>query len=459
MNNMRITILTCGSRGDVQPYLALGKGLLAAGHSVRIATHASFEPAATAEGLEFAPLSGDPQTLLASPDGKLLLEHGDSVKKFLQFYGKLADMTIDQVAREAHQACEDADVILSTTNILFVGEMVAEKLKKPVIYASTVPFAPSWRQPGIGHRRLPWWAAWWMVPCGHYRTMSIIGLQVFSHYLIEQCNRARKNVLGLPPRSRWLSPNLFRNGPLFLYNYSTHVSPRPADWAPSQHVTGFWFLDRHDDWQPPPRLVDFLQAGPPPVCVGFGSMTPQSPEELARLVAKAVKQSGQRGIILSGWAGLTTEDMGDEIFVINAVPHDWLFPRVSAVVHHGGAGTTAAGLRAGKPTVIVPFLADQPYWGRRVAELGAGPKPIPKWVLTPQLLSDAIGAAVKTPSMRQRAEEIGAKIRGENGVKTAVEIIEREMVRWFGSRAVSRPVRRLPDLPALPSPAATSASL
>lgn len=435
---MRITILSCGSRGDVQPYVALGKGLKFAGHDVVLVTHASFKSFVEENGLAFLPLSGDPKTMLESPDGRRLIEHGDSPAKFFRLYAKVAGLHMDEIVRDAYAACLETDVILCTTNIFFVGEMIAEKLKKPLIYASLVPFAPSWQQPGMGQKKLPWWAAWLLVPFRHYHTMGMIGMQVFAGFFREQCNRARQRILGLPPRSRWISPKLFRNGPPFLYNYSRHVYRRPSDWADTQHVTGYWFLDRPADWTPSRKLVDFLQAGPPPVCVGFGSMTPQSPDELARLVVRAIRQTGERGIVLSGWGGLSPEEIGDDMFIIDAVPHDWLFPQVRAVVHHGGSGTTAAGFRAGKPTVVVPFLGDQPFWGARVEELGVGPRPIPKRKLTVDTLAQAVRIAVHDSDMRRRAETLGAKIRAENGVQTAIDVIERELDRWFGTNRTER---------------------
>lgn len=434
---MNITILSSGSRGDVQPYVALGKGLTAAGHDVKLVTHAPFERFVTENGLAFAPLSGDPQTLLEGPDGKRLLEYGDVPARFFKLFAKLCEEHTSQVVRDAYEVCRNTDVILCTTNVFFIGEMVAEKLQKPLIYASLIPFAPSWKKPGMGGRLLPWWSAWLLVPFRHYHTMSVIGLQFFTGCFIDQMNRARREVLDLPPRPRWLSLRTFRDGPPFLYNYSPHVYPRPSDWSATQHVTGYWFLDRPADWRPPAKLVEFLQAGPPPVCVGFGSMTPQSPEDMAKLVVQSIRQSGQRGIVLSGWGGLTSEATGDDIFVIDAVPHDWLFPQVSAVVHHGGSGTTAAGLRAGKPTVIVPFLGDQPFWGRCVQALGAGPPAIPKQNLSAESLAAAIRTAVSDPSLRRCAEDVSGKLQAEHGVQNAVEIIERELARWFGSQGVA----------------------
>ncbi|CAA9381011.1 MAG: UDP-glucose:sterol glucosyltransferase, partial [uncultured Chloroflexia bacterium] len=238
-------------------------------------------------------------------------------------------------------------------------------------------------------------------------------------------NQFRVNTLGLAPRSRFASPVITSSGePVpVLYPYSRHVVPIPADFPAHAHVTGYWFLERSDDWQPQPELTDFLTSGPPPVYVGFGSMSGNKAKQRARIVIDALVQSGQRGILASGWGGLDASDVPENILVVDEAPHDWLFDRVAAVVHHGGAGTTAAGLRAGKPTVICPFLADQPFWGRVVHQLGVGPQPIPQRKLTVARLADAIATAVHDTSMQQRAAELGEKIRAEDGVANAVDII------------------------------------
>jgi UDP:flavonoid glycosyltransferase YjiC (YdhE family) len=201
------------------------------------------------------------------------------------------------------------------------------------------------------------------------------------------------------------------------------VISKPSDWH-NTHVTGYWFLDAAPDWTPPSDLVDFLQAGSPPVYIGFGSMGNRNPEETADLVLQALAKTGQRAIMLSGWSGMRKENLPDSAYLIDSIPHSWLFPRVAAVVHHGGAGTTAAGLRAGVPTVIIPFFGDQGFWGQQVADLGVGTEPIPRKQLTAQRLAQAIQTAVTDQMMRQRAAALGAKIREEDGIASAVAVIQ-----------------------------------
>jgi UDP:flavonoid glycosyltransferase YjiC (YdhE family) len=235
---------------------------------------------------------------------------------------------------------------------------------------------------------------------------------------------ARQQVLSLPKAAFWgpYGSERFKQNPI-LYGYSPAVIPRPTDWDGQMHVTGYWFLDPADEWTPPANLLEFLQAGSPPVFIGFGSMSTRNPGETTDLILRALARTGQRAILLSGWGGLHNSDLPDTAFMVDAIPYSWLFPRVAAVVHHGGAGTTSAGLRAGVPSIIIPFFADQPFWGRRVAELGVGPAPIPRKQLTADRLAQAIQTAVTDEAMRQRAAELGAKIRAEDGIARAVEVV------------------------------------
>jgi sterol 3beta-glucosyltransferase len=208
-----------------------------------------------------------------------------------------------------------------------------------------------------------------------------------------------------------------------IHGYSRHVCPRPADWPAHAMVSGWWFLPERA-WTPPAALDTFLAAGPPPVYVGFGSMAGVDPAATTAIVLAAVAQARVRAIIASGWGGIAPTEVPADVFLLDAAPHEWLFPRVAAVVHHGGAGTTAAGLRAGKPTVICPFGVDQPFWGERVRALGAGPAPIPQKRLDATRLAAAIVAATTDVAMRDAAMGLGAAIRSESGVAEAIAVIE-----------------------------------
>jgi UDP:flavonoid glycosyltransferase YjiC (YdhE family) len=229
---------------------------------------------------------------------------------------------------------------------------------------------------------------------------------------------------GLPPVSGW--PFDTRDGrptPIF-FAFSPSVVARPHDWGPDIHVTGYWFLEPEVGWQPPALLARFLEEGPPPVYVGFGSIVARDPRGLVEVTLEALAQTGQRGILSPAWAGLEAGDLPDDVYLLDAAPHMWLFPRMAAVVHHGGAGTVGAGLRAGVPNVVVPFTSDQPFWGRRVSALGAGPQPIPERRLTADALASAIARAVGDEAMRARAQALGKRIRGEDGVARAIAVLE-----------------------------------
>jgi sterol 3beta-glucosyltransferase len=235
-------------------------------------------------------------------------------------------------------------------------------------------------------------------------------------------------VLGLQPSAFW-GPFAALAAPdhLSLYGYSESVIPVPQDWSSQNHVTGYWFLGPSPEWCPPAELVAFLEAGPPPVYVGFGSMGSRNPEAMADLVLESLRRTGQRGVLSSGWGGLTTNDLPDSVFMVGSIPHAWLFSRMAAIVHHGGAGTTAAALSAGVPSIVTPVMGDQSFWARRVSDLGVGPKSVPRRKLTVERLTWAIESAISDDTIRAKSATLGEQIRAEDGTSTAVELIE----QWF----------------------------
>jgi sterol 3beta-glucosyltransferase len=261
---------------------------------------------------------------------------------------------------------------------------------------------------------------------GNRLTYSIICLVLWG-MLRSRINRWRQRRLSLPPLPWRYLLNIFTSPVPRLYGFSPNVILKPSEWSDRAVITGYWFLDQTTDWQPPKELTAFLDTGPPPISIGFGSMVANDKGTIAEICIQALTRAKRRGILLTGWGGLHHDNLPESILAIESVPYEWLFPRVAAVVHHGGAGTTAAGLRAGVPTIIVPFHTDQPFWGKRVYDLGVGPKPIPRRQLTVKRLANAITAAVTDPDIRQRATELGRKIRVEDGIGNAINTIHQFM--------------------------------
>jgi UDP:flavonoid glycosyltransferase YjiC (YdhE family) len=415
---MRIAIIAIGSRGDVQPYIALGQGLIKAGHTVRLATNKDFEELVKVHGLEFCLIRGNSQEVMGSQEIGELAEKGNFFVT-LRRIQKAGLRLIIEWMEDGLAACQGMDLLISGSVGLSVSTSLAEKYHLPLLQAHVFPITPTRAFPSLFLPTLPNLG-------GAFNLISTqLILQVGWLGARPMLNRARKKVLDLPPASfsgiSHLSPS---KGFPMLLGFSPSVISAPADWRPEDHVTGYWFLDPPDDWTPPPDLLNFLQAGSPPVYIGFGSMGSRDPAETTDLVLQALSKTGQCAILLSGWGGLQKMDLPASVFMIDSIPHAWLFPRVAAVVHHGGAGTTAAGLRAGVPSIVIPFLGDQSFWGRRVHDLGVGPAPIPRSKLTVDRLAQAIEVAVTNTAMRQRAVEMGAKIQAEDGIANAVAIIQ-----------------------------------
>jgi sterol 3beta-glucosyltransferase len=241
-------------------------------------------------------------------------------------------------------------------------------------------------------------------------------------------NQFRRETLHQPPQTARQNAAAWQSQPVLL-GYSPAVVPPAADWPPNVHTTGYWFLDDDQGWTPPARLLDFLAAGERPVAIGFGSMGGREREAWQRLLLEAVSRSGRRAVLLAGWAGLGGDKLPGNVLGLEAAPHVWLFPRMAAVVHHGGAGTTAAAFRAGVPQVVVPHLADQPFWGQRVERLGVGPRPIPRPVVTVDNLSSAIRTASTDLSMLRCALDLSERVKNEDGVSAAVTFLEQGLAK------------------------------
>ncbi len=413
---MTITILTIGSRGDIQPYIALGVELKKAGYGVRVATFETFETFVKHFGLEFYPVKGDVSRVASSEDVRGARQ-ADNPLRVLFSFNKLKSY-IFELQKELFQACKGSDAIVYHPGAA-IGYFIARLQKVPSILATPFPMTPTREYPALIF----------------YNGVRLgKGYNLVTHKIFEQIMWSATST---PIKQFWKqefghAPEEFgcpygrqttRSLPTII-SCSDHIFPRPPDWPGHVHNTGYWFLDNDVDWKPPNELLDFLSRGTHPIYVGFGSIgDPTLAEQTTRVVIEALQSCGQRGLLATGWSGMhNSGDIPDDIFILESAPHSWLFPQMAAVVHHGGAGTTAAGLRAGIPNIIIPHGNDQFAWGRRVQELGVGPRPIPRKTLSAEKLSDAIQFALSN-EVRANAKELGRKIQSENGAGMAAKVV------------------------------------
>ncbi len=415
---MNITILSAGTRGDTQPFVALGQELQKSGHRVRLAAAATFGDLVSAAGLEHFPVRGDIEKIASGDLGKNARKAGNP----LQFLTSLNDPKLKtlllEVQEDLYAACVGAGLVVLHPGAL-LGYFYAREQGIPAVLASPFPMAATGEFPALLFYQGPHLGRAWN-RLTHRLFASIMWMaagSVVGEFWKKRFGRLPPDFVN--PLKRVGTPGF----PLVMA-CSPEVFPRPKDWSADIHMAGWWFLDRENDWEPPAELVAFLAAGTAPVYVGFGSVgEAASAAETTSLILEALHRSGQRGIIASGWSGLgSTQPLPDGVFCLKSAPHDWLFPRMAAVVHHGGAGTTAAGLRAGVPSVIIPHGNDQFAWGRRVAELGTGPQAIPRRSLTADRLANAIKQALE-PEMCRRAATLGNRIRAEQGAAAAARSI------------------------------------
>jgi sterol 3beta-glucosyltransferase len=412
---MRILMIALGSRGDVLPYLVLGSALRAAGHQVRVATFSMFAPLVEERQLAFHTIPGDPQQLLQLAGG---INADRSLRGVVRLWrtiaGSFGSLAETYAAALSDPSLRTSDLLINQLPGGIFGSDLAEALGIPMILASVIPLTRTTTMPAMGFPDLP-------LP-GYQRTTYRIAEQLVWQLFRRAIQRWRVQTLGLRPLPPW-GPfaRLARSQVPVLNGFSAHLVPRPPDWPAHVVITGPW-LEAYDPasaWQPPSDVVRFLAAGEPPVFVGFGSMTVADPARLATLVVRALLRAGRRGIVQAGWARLPYRDLPPTIMAVGTLPFDWLFPQLAAIVHHGGAGTTAVGFRAGVPAVVVPFGFDQYYWGERLHALGVGTAPLPFRTLDEAQLAEAITAACQ-PSMHQRAAALGALARVEDGVRTAL---------------------------------------
>lgn len=413
---MRLALVTVGTRGDVQPYLHVAAALKARGHEIVFATHREFEPLIAAAGFSFRPMNGGLREILQTELGRAWLSSADRPVEYAKYAKQLFLPLQRSWYEDSHAATEGCDAVLFYA-MAFHAVDAAERRGIPAIAMSPWPMVPTGHLPPPSAQPLEVLPRWALRPAWDLVLRLTFGA------LRPSWTEARARF-GLPKND---APTAFhrilRERIPCVHLYSEHVVPRPVDWPAHAHVAGFSF-GSVPDFEPPDELRRFLERDDRPVVyIGFGSMTGHSPDALARIAVEAARRAGVRVVHAIGWAGSTAE-ADENVHVIDEVPHAWLFPRVSAVVHHGGVGTFAEGLRAGRPTVIAAFFADQPFWGRFNERLGTGPKTLMRRGLTEQALADAIRAAVHDRRHREAAARIAAKLAHEDGAARAADRIE-----------------------------------
>jgi UDP:flavonoid glycosyltransferase YjiC (YdhE family) len=432
---MRIAIASLGSRGDVQPMAALAATLARRGHQVRLITPRGCDALGDEAGVDRRVVDVDVRQELASVEGRRLLHSGRNTVAGLRALRAIGRRHGTRPWFELAEHTEGAELLVCETTSLPPMEAIAERRGLPCIGVAMQPRVPTRAFPHPfappPRIRMPGWANRL-----HHRLID----QTLWQCVRSLVNEGRRDALGLPPWP-FFGPyaRLRDSSHPWLLPFSRHLFPRPPDWPPQIEVTGYWFFDRPNAWQPSAELLRFLEAGPPPVYIGFGSMVFADPAATAALMLAAVAEAGCRAVLAAGWGGLAPATLPPNVFALEEAPHDWLFPRMAAVVHHGGAGTTAAALRAGVPSVIVPFMGDQFFWAQILGANGVAPEAVPYAGLGVPDLARAMTMALDDPAMRRRAAALGVLIREEDGLGRAAARIEAlSPVRYTASWSPSR---------------------
>lgn len=422
--SMNILMLTAGSRGDIQPFIALGLGLKDEGHHVTICTHQKFESFISSYGLDYAYMDDGLLELANSAAARKAIAESSGILGWFKAVRMLSQKAADiqrQMMDEAWQAAQDIDFIIFHPKVIGALD-IAEKLQIPCATVLTAPFMIATGE--LPHFMFPSVSLGSLYNRFTYALANMLGKCQYMSTL----NDWRQRKLDLAQCS-YFSDRLkqYDEKPIpVLHCFSQELMKRPSDWSHNAEITGFWFLKRRDQWQPPKDLVQFLDAGSKPIYIGFGSMVPENVHEFTQIVVAAIKESGKRAIIAGGWGALQDIVASEHIFYIDKVPHDWLFEHVSGVVHHGGAGTTAAALKAGVPQFICPFIADQFFWGQQIFAKGLGPEPIAQKKLNVENFVHAL-SMLDDVTMHDRAQVARDNVLAEGGVQKAIELLTDHM--------------------------------
>lgn len=412
---MHITILAMGSRGDVQPSIALAQGLKSAGHSVRVGAGKNFQEWIEAQGLEYGTFNVDVEAVMNSSDGQNWVEGGDNPLKELARLRHMFTEYGGPLVKDMDVMLRDTDLVMSGF-VTFAAIMCLNEIHhKKHLIVQLQPVTPT---------RLGASSMNPIVSGSSVLNLAAGYMQQFMMWtLFNPMLRRTREQMHLPQYSARSFIRAWNATPI-IHGISPLITPHAPDYPPHVQTAGYWFLDE-PAWTPPEALTKFLEAGSKPLYLGFGSMSNRNPQKTLQTMVNALKQSGQRGVIASGWANLSGVALPDTVYMLDSAPHSWLFPRMAGVIHHGGAGTTAAGLRAGVPSGIIPHFSDQPYWGRRVYELGVGAKPVHRSKVSVDNLAAMMYAVATDTRMHDEAARLGERIRAEDGIGNAARIIGR----------------------------------
>ncbi|MEU0029292.1 glycosyltransferase [Streptomyces sp. NPDC006335] len=406
--------MTAGSRGDVAPFTGLGHGLARVGHEVTLVTHGRFEPLARRAGIGFHALPVDPRAELESSRGRALHRSTTGVGKLVRVVSMARALAVE-MADDLVAAARASDALLLSGSVAPLGHAVAEGLGLPSLGLNLQPLAPTreFAPPMLGI------GSWGRLG----NRVAGLGLNLAVEQVFAAALPPVRARLGLPPtRPTAALRTRERQGWPVLHGFSPRVVARPRDWRSGLDVAGYWW-PYDGDARLPDDLLSFVEAGPPPVFVGLGSATVPDPARVSAEIVRALRGAGLRGVIQHGWAGLSAT--GDDMLTVDEVPHSALFPRMAAVVHHAGAGTTAAGLRAGVPAVPVPIQFDESFWAARLVALGVAPGAVPLRRLSADTLAAALLRVTRDAEYRERARALGARIREEDGVTPVLEAVDR----------------------------------
>jgi UDP:flavonoid glycosyltransferase YjiC (YdhE family) len=404
---MRLTFLALGSTGDILPMATLAKALSANGYRPTFVTTEDYQSLLEKMGLPGRFVPGDAQQTIAKA--------GANTFRLMTAFAQLS-RALPQALDLSATWLRESRAIINQLPIGLYGVDLAQRLTIPHIQTAVIPLTPNSDFPMMGWPKMPAFLP-------GYNKLGYWGYERLTWLTMRSTiNRWRTGQLQLPalPGSSYLAR--WRDQPL-LYGFSPNVVPRPTEWPENIQVTGYWF-PQDDEWRPSGELTRFLQAGPAPLFIGFGSMPVPDPRATTEMIVAACLGTGLRAIVQAGWAGLALDDLPASVYRLDYAPYDWLFPRVAAVIHHGGSGTTAAGLRAGVPGMVTPFTFDQGFWGRRLADVGAGLPPIAFRRLTTTKMADSMVRLRQDEGLKTRAAAIGRRIREENGTAAAVKRTE-----------------------------------